>query len=115
MAWGDANQFVTSAARTTSADSGSIACEKSLNLNVLVEVTAASGTSPNLAFFVDWSPDGVNWYTADPTGESFTAITAAPTRLIKQFPVKAPFFRLRWTISGTTPSFTFDAWKYFTE
>jgi len=36
-----------------------------------------------------------------------TAITTAVNR-VKSFPIKGLFVRLVWTITGTTPSFTFS-------
>lgn len=113
MAWGDAAVIAASAARTTTGNSGAIACEKGLNLNLLVEVTASAGTTPTLDFSVEWSMDGVNFGGAQ-AADTFTQITAATVRAVKQFPVKAPFFRLVWTIAGTTPSFTFQASRYVT-
>jgi hypothetical protein len=111
MAYGDAVQFVTSAARTTTGNSGAQPVEKGLYLNLLVEVTAASGTTPTLDFTVEWSGDGTNWATGQPA-DSFTQITAATVRAVKQFVAKAPFYRLVWTVGGTTPSFTFSSTRY---
>jgi hypothetical protein len=113
MAYNDPIAFVTSAARTTTGNSGAIACEKGLQLNLMVEVTAGSGTTPTLDFTIEWSMDGANFGAAQ-TAESFTQITAATVRRLQQFPVRAPFFRLVWTIGGTTPSFTFQASRYVT-
>lgn len=113
MAFGDPVAFVASAARTTTGNSGAIACEKGLNLNLLVEVTASSGTTPTLDFTIEWSMDGTN-FGALQAPESFTQITAATVRRLQQFPIKAPFFRLVWTVAGTTPSFTFSASRYTT-
>lgn len=68
---------------------------------ILVNVTAAGTT---LALVVQWSNDGNNWATADPT-DTFTAITATGI-VTKTFAVKANQFRLAWTPTG---SFTFSA------
>lgn len=97
--------IVSSAARTTSGDSGSVGEARTDGLSLLVDVTAASGTTPTLDLVVDWSHDGTNWFVAQPA-DSFTQITAA-TKAVKRFDVKAKFYRVRWTIAGTTPSFTF--------
>lgn len=114
MAYGDPGQFVASAARTTNGNSGAVVCEKGLELNILVEVTASSGTTPSLALTIEWSMDGTNFAVVDTTADAFAAIATSPTRVTKQFPVRAPFFRLVWALTGTTPSFTFDAWRYVT-
>lgn len=98
--------FVPSAARGTSGNSGVYTVPPAVdNVNVLVLVTAVSGT-PNLVLSVEWSTDGVNFAAGD-TADAFAAITTAVNRA-KSFPVKAPFLRLVWTITGGTPSLTFS-------
>jgi hypothetical protein len=102
--------FVPSAARTTSGNSGTASVQVPANVDtvsVLANVTAASGTTPSLVLSVQWSNDGTTWATADPP-DTFTAITAAGV-VVKAFPVRAAVIRLAWTITGTTPSFTFSA------
>lgn len=98
---------VTSAARTTSGNSSSIGMPERTSVNLAVNVTAASGSTPNLALTVEWSNDGTTWYKADPA-DAFTAITAVGTA-VKNLAVKGAFARLVWAITGTTPSFTFAA------
>lgn len=76
-------------------------------LNILAAVTAVSGTSPSMTLSVQWSNDaGTTWFDADPA-DAFTAITATGNK-VKQVTVKAPAFRVLYTITGTTPSFTFS-------
>lgn len=100
--------FVPSAARTTNANSNPVAVTANVDtVALLVNCTAASGTTPNLAIAVQWSNDGVNWAAADPA-DSFTALTTTGA-VVKTFAVKASQVRLAWTITGTTPSFTFSA------
>lgn len=106
-------QVKTSGAQTTTANSGSIVLGGDTQfasaewLSLVVDVTAVSGTTPNLALTLEWSLDGTTWATTDPTPDGFTAITATGTK-IKRFPVLANFYRIVWTITGTTPSFTFS-------
>lgn len=102
---------VPSAARTTTGQSSAIDCGNSRNVALLVDVTAVSGTTPSATFSVEWSHDGTNWFAADPA-DVMTAITAAAKR-VKYVDTKAPNMRLVWTITGTTPSFTFAAHAYF--
>ena len=112
MAWDDASQpIVASAARTTTGNSGFLPAPKALNLALWANVTAVSGTTPSMALSVEWSFDGATAATIDGTADTFTAITAAgsPTKV---FTTKAPFFRVTWTITGTTPSFTFALSRY---
>lgn len=103
---------VASSARTTAGQSDVQYVEEASTLAVHVDVTAASGTSPSLAFSVEWSNDGTTWFAADPA-DTFTAITTAPTRAAKAFTVKGETWRLVWAITGTSPSFTFAAHAYY--
>ena len=82
------------------------------NVNILADVTAASGTSPTLDFTTEWSHNGTDWFSADPA-DAFTQITAA-TKQVKTFTTLAPQFRVVFTIAGTTPSFTFSLTRYDT-
>lgn len=102
---------VSSSARTANGNSAAIPLgDLGQQLAVLVNVTAVSGTSPSMTLSIEWSPDGVTFYKSDPV-DTFTAITATTTA-VKTFAVKAPFYHLVWTITGTTPSFTFAASHY---
>jgi hypothetical protein len=96
---------VASAARTTSSDSGIWdGFADSQNLRVALNVTAASGTTPNLAVVVEDTLDGTVFFPI----ATFAAKTAAGTEILN---VTSPFanrLRARWTITGTTPSFTFS-------
>ncbi len=106
-------EIVPSAARTASGNSGLVACGDGGNaLCVGVHVTAASGTSPSMALTITWSHDGVN-FAAGETVTSFAAITAAKQTTLRTTP-QAPFYRLEWVLTGTTPSFTFsaNAWSF---
>ena len=102
---------VASAARTTSGNSAAISTlvpSTSVGvINLAVHVTAVSGTTPSMTLTVQWSDDGTTFGNADTTADTFAAITAT-TDVFKQFPARAPFFRLSWAITGTTPSFTFS-------
>lgn len=76
------------------------------NISVEVEVTAASGTTPSVQFSVLWSDDGTSWAAApDNIGGALTAVGNA----IATVPVRAPYFALAYTVTGTTPSFTVTA------
>lgn len=114
MAYGTAREVVVSAARTTTAESAAINTNQPAGrLNLLADVTAASGTTPTLDLSVQWSHDaGTTWADAD-AADSFTQLTAAAVK-VKQFNVKAPTYRVKWTIAGATPSFTFSIREYLT-
>jgi hypothetical protein len=80
-------------------------------LAVDVNVTAASGTSPSLTLILERLAADGNWYEI----WSPTAITAAGAASTSIGPgcataqVYTQTIRLRWLISGTSPSFTFSA------
>lgn len=114
MAYDGPREVVASAARTATGTSSAIeARSAAARLNILVNVTAASGTAPTLDVTVEWSFDGgTTWAVSDPA-DSIAQFTAGAVRA-KQFNVKAPTYRLRWTIAGTTPSFTFSVSEYTT-
>lgn len=96
---------VASAARTTSGNSGALDADEK-NLNLLVDVTVVSGTSPSMALSILWSNNGTDFFDADGTADTFAAITAA-SKKVKQFAVKGAYYRIDWALTGTTPSFTF--------
>lgn len=99
--------IAASAARTTSGSSAAITSPSSQSSAIHVDVTAVTGTSPTLDLTVEWSNDGTTWVKAEPA-ESFTQITAAKTA-VKAVVLKGAYFRLVWTLTGTTPSFTFSS------
>lgn len=114
MAYEEPREVVASAARTVTGTSAAINPGRlGSRVNLLADVTAASGTTPTLDLTVEWSHDaGTTWAASDPA-DAFTQITAATVKA-KQFNVKAPTYRVRWTIAGTTPSFTFSVREYLT-
>jgi hypothetical protein len=114
MAYAAPLQPVASAARTTSGSSGPVsAVDAGGFLSLLVNVSSVSGTTPSLALSVEWSMDGGTTFAAADVADTFTAITAAKT-VVGRFAVKAPIYRVVWTITGTTPSFTFDVRSFVT-
>lgn len=104
------NTFAASAARTASGDSGpQSGFEVSSALRAQLDVTAASGTTPTLNVVLEDTLDGgVTWNTIG----TFAQRTAAGREVIN---VTTPFtdrLRARWTVGGTTPSFTFSVVVY---
>ena len=97
--------LVPSAARTTNGSQESGEDYSPIDrLRAQLDVTAASGTTPNLVVVLESTLDGTNWDTLG----SFAAKTAAGREVITINPVIGKRFRARWTITGTTPSFTFS-------
>lgn len=114
MAFRAPREVVPSAARTTTGTSTSVDVgDFARALNLVANVTSATGTTPTLDLTVEWSHDGgTTWAAGDPS-DAFTQITAAGAK-VRQVVLKAPAYRLRWTIAGTTPSFTFAVSEYLT-
>lgn len=104
MASGPAT-VVASAARTVTGNSGALDGPEEGNLALLVVASAVSGTTPSMLLSVEWSNNGTDFAPGD-TADVFTAIVLAGA-LAKRFTVKAKYYRIVWTITGTTPSFTF--------
>ena len=73
-------------------------------LKAQLDVTAASGTTPNLTVFVQTTMDGTNWDAAG----VFAAKTAVGREVIFINPLVGRRVRVLWNITGTTPSFTFS-------
>ena len=118
----------TSSARTASGNGTAlINYSGAKGLSVWINVTAVSGTTPSCTFRLQWSPDnGTTWIDWDTTNLQSTAVTGVTTVLLKVGQAQANAanasktdqiprqVRLAWTISGTTPSFTFASWYTFT-
>lgn len=99
------------AAFTTSSDAGDLDVSKYRRIAVDINITAVSGTSPTIQFFIDrkdangiyyniWSSSSIN-----ATGQ--TSVSIGPFTAISQS--LGSVVKLRWTITGTSPSFTFSA------
>lgn len=76
-------------------------------LGILIRITAVGGTSPTLAVALQVSDDGTNW---EALTDSLTGLNTAGVRtalVTNMYPSR--FIRLRFTVAGTTPSFTFQA------
>lgn len=95
---------VASSARTTNGSGSTVTGWARSSAVAKVDVTAASGTTPQLTVTVQDSPDGSSWTTRDTFGIK-TGISNE-TRTIP--PGLDVFQRVSWTITGTTPSFTFS-------
>lgn len=100
-----------SGAQTASGNSAALDASGVTAVEVDVNITAVSGTTPSATFVVErQGADGV-WYVV----ATSPAITAAGTWTTSIGPgcsvahELTDSIRLRWTITGTTPSFTFSA------
>lgn len=99
---------LNSAARTTSGQQEIPLTNDHGNFAVLINVTAATGTSPTCVFSIEDSADGTTWFPV----KANAAITAVGQYRVALTPLDGPTqprIRLHWVIGGTTPSFTFTA------
>lgn len=98
--------LAASAARTTTGNGTAVTgWSRSAGAAVVkLDVTAASGTTPSLTVTVQDSPDGSTWTTRD----TFAAKTTTGNETRSLPGGLAPNVRASWTITGTTPSFTFS-------
>lgn len=102
-------EFAPSAARNASGASAVVpGFGDRTTLRAQLEVTAASGTAPTLDVVLEDTLDGTTFNVVG----TFTQATAAARQVVN---VTAPFtdrLRVRWTVAGTTPSFTFSVLGY---
>lgn len=80
----------------------------STRLTAVLEATAVTGTNPTCDCVIETSTDNVNWFT---TGTAFTQLTTTGSEMKTiQSDVLLRFARLNCTLTGTTPSFTLNAY-----
>jgi hypothetical protein len=98
-------------ARTASGNGTGInlgALTSAQKLRASLHVLSASGTTPSLTVRVESDAD--NTWASPTTQATFTAATAAGGQsAIVSGPITDTWWRVAWTISGTTPSFLFIA------
>lgn len=93
-----------SAARTASGATEPFQIPESVDeLILFLDVTAVSGTTPNLTVTYEYSPDGTRWFTHS----ALPAKTASGRDSLRLTQVGS-YGRLSYAITGTTPSFTFQ-------
>jgi hypothetical protein len=100
---------VPSAARTTSGVTDPLeGYGQAKYLRAQLNVTSASGTTPSLDVVIeDTVDDGANWNAIGTFSKKDNS--KIPTRQVVN--ITDPFsdvIRIRWTIAGTSPSFTFS-------
>lgn len=106
---------------TASGQSGPMAVDSNADptLNLYASITAVSGTTPSITFGIalDSDADNATWpvgaFGAATTGAAQTAtgtdvLVAALTRTLAGRG-DTRYYRVTWTVSGTTPSFTVGA------
>lgn len=95
----------TGAAVTATQTSSKVNAGTYNTVKAYLNITAVSGTTPTLVVKFQDSPDGTIWVDI-PSG-AFSSQTAAATLSLAIANV-GPFVRAVQTITGTTPSFTYD-------
>lgn len=91
-----------SAARTVTGNGPTRPSGDESTVRLALSVTAVSGGTPSMTVNVQTSGDGSAWSTVD----SFAAVTGVTTQRLVVSPLDR-YVRAQWTITGTTPSFTF--------
>ncbi len=101
--------LVASAARTASGDTGVLhGFGEVIAGRVQLNVTAAAGTGPTLDVVVEDTLDGTNWNVL----VTFAQRGAAGREVLNLAGTFADRLRVRWTVGGTAPSFTFSVLSY---
>lgn len=117
MADTEAVTALASAARDSSSVGAAVelgAAPRRTTVELLLDITAASGTDPTLLVTIETSADGaLGWRAVTPLGEdgeasSFASASAEGSERVV-FPGCDRYIRVRWVIGGTNvPSFTFS-------
>lgn len=96
----------TSTGTGTGVQLGAVATGK--RLYAALHILSASGTTPSITARVE--SDDNSGFTSATTQLTFAAATAAGGQILRASgPITDDWYRIAWTISGTTPSFTFVA------
>lgn len=102
--WADTQtvSLAASAARTATGSGTGVELGDRSVARLVLDISAASGTTPTLDVVVQCSSDNATWYTAG----TFTQATGTGTE--RKVVNLDRYVRASWTIGGTTPSFTFS-------
>jgi len=96
--------LLASGSRTSSGNTGDIDILHYRNLDILIDVTSVSGTSPTLDVYIDGKFTAVGKYYPI---ASQTGINTTGQWLLQLRNIPYRYIRVRWVIGGTSPSFTF--------
>ena len=100
------NQHVPNGSRSTAGNGGLQRVDGPAMVCVGIVVSAVGGGT--LTAKITWSHDGVNFGDAE-TPTSFAAISTVKATTLRVQPM-APFYRLEWTITGGTVTFSSYVW-----
>lgn len=93
---------VASATKTATGNGTAFNTDDVASLSATLAVSAASGTAPTLDVSLETTVNGTDWLTV----AAFAQQTGTQTGLTKVFGPLGAQCRWKWTIAGTTPSFT---------
>lgn len=99
---GEGAVLAQAATRTADGNGPAIAMEEAETLRLTLNVTAAAGIGPSLTVTIQHSVDAITWTNHS----SFAAVTGVASER-KVFSGLDRYARVAWTMTGTTPSFTF--------
>jgi len=120
--------ILASSAQTATAQGGTIAVAGITEMIVTLDISAVSGTTPQLTFYLQTSPDtpcGSRWFDlphegavilssgaggdTTPTGyRNIVTQVSGTLKAVARYRIFGQCIRPAWVISGTTPSFTFQ-------
>lgn len=109
---------VTSPITATGATGPLLADSNAGELVVSITVSAVSGTDPSCTFTAQWAEQGTGY--SDPSYDTGGAVSASALTEAGTATISLPanindsgepstWWQLKWTVSGTTPSFTVSA------
>ncbi|MEM4473938.1 MAG: hypothetical protein QXY75_03025 [Candidatus Bathyarchaeia archaeon] len=103
--WSESVVLLPSAARTADGVSGDIDVGRFLYAEICIDITAVSGTTPVLNIYIEGKDRYTGKYKVLFAHENITSVqTIWDTITMLAF----TYIRVRYTISGTSPSFTFS-------
>lgn len=76
-------------------------------IGILIRITAVSGSSPTMAVALELSEDGTNWEKLTDSLTGLNAVGVKTALVSTAYPAR--YVRLKFTLGGTSPSFTFEA------
>jgi hypothetical protein len=103
--WQESVALVPSGARTASGNTADIDVGRFICAEICLDVTAVSGTTPTLDVYIEGKDQVSGKYK---TLFSQTGINAVGTYWFTITTLAFKYIRVRWVISGTSPSFTFS-------
>jgi len=104
--WKRAITLLASGARTASGTGSTIPVDDIIGMDICIAVTAVSGTTPALTVYIEGEDEITgNWKTLWSNSTAYSAVTVDWAEIE---PLRFRNIRVRWVISGTSPSFTFS-------